>query len=353
MSNQEPRGKGYPVLGRLLLPSGGGGALFDEQLQEFLLGTQCEGLGTLTVGKLHRMLMEYVHWLSRRHQRRWNHAQRDDLQEYLGLFVGASDSTAAARRWMLQRLYRWAKREELRADNPAADFACAPATPRVPPYVPTVHQVERLLTTPDTQTAVGLRDRTVMEMLYATGMRAAEIVGLRMHQVDRKERVIRVLGKGSRERVVIYGLPASDWLERYLAASRSALIHQAFGHARPTDAVFVNPTPLLAMQYFHLRSLVRIHAHHAGLPLVTPHVLRHAYATHMYDRGVDLRTLQMLLGHAQLSTTTIYIRTGREALQALLEKHHPRGVHFGNDGVVLPWTDRRRQVRRSSVSVAG
>lgn len=324
------------MLGLLLQsPPARAGGLFDEHLQEFLLDTQCEGLAPLSVGKLHRMLMEFVHWLSRQHQRRWNDAQREDLRAYLAGFVEASDSTAAARRWMLQRLYKWAQREELRPDDPAIDFPRVSAVPRVPSYVPSVHQVERLLAAPDTTTALGVRDRTVMEVLYATGMRAAEIVGLRMHQVDRKDRVIRVLGKGSRERLVIYGLQASDWLERYLAGPRSVLIHHAFGHARPTDAVFVNPSRLLGMRYFHLRSLVRTHAQQAGLPLVTPHVLRHAFATHMQERGMDLRTLQMLLGHAHLSTTTIYIRTRREALQELLEKHHPRGVHFAKTVAAL------------------
>ncbi len=353
MSNQAPHGKGYPVLGRLLPPVDRGGALFDDQLQEFLLNTKCEGLGTLTISKLHRMLMEYVHWLSRRHQRRWCHVQRDDLQEYLALFVEASDSTAASRRWMLQRLYRWAQREKLRADDPTSHFELARAAPRVPPYVPTVRQVERLLATPDAHTAIGLRDRAVIEVLYATGMRAAELVGLRMHQVDRKDRVIRVMGKGSRERLVIYGMQASDWLERYLAASRSVLIHQGFGYARPTDAVFVHPSPMLAMQYFHLRGLVRKHAQQANLPLVTPHVLRHAYATHLYARGMDLRSLQTLLGHANLSTTTIYIQSGHEALQALLEKHHPRGVHFASEALAMTGMDRRRRRRDTAEPAAG
>lgn len=346
MSNQEHRGRGYPVLSRLLQsPPAAAGALFDEHLQEFLLDTQCEGLAPLSVGKLHRMLMEFVHWLSRQRQRKWSDAQSEDLRAYLAGFVEASDSTAAARRWMLQRLYRWAHREELRPDNPAFNFPRGPALPRVPSYVPSVHQVERLLGAPDTTTVLGVRDRTVMEVLYATGMRAAEIVGLRMHQIDRKDRVIQVLGKGSRERLVIYGLQAADWLERYLAGPRSVLIHQALGHARLTDAVFVNPSRLLGMRYFHLRTLVRKHAQQAGLPLVTPHVIRHAFATHMQNCGMDLRTLQMLLGHAHLSTTTIYIRTRREALQELLEKHHPRGVHFaraspiqsGSDGSWRRW----------------
>jgi integrase/recombinase XerD len=347
MSNQEGRGKGYPVLGRLLQSpagrGGGGGALFDEQLQEFMLDVRCQGLAQLSIGKLHRMLMEFVHWLSRRHQRRWSAANSDDLREYLAAFVEASDSTAAARRWMLQRLYRWATLQNLRADNPAVDFPRTRAMPKVPPYVPTVPQVERLLAMPDTHSALGVRDRTVMEVLYATGMRAGELVGLRMHQIDRKDRVIRVRGKGSRERLVIYGMQAGDWLEHYLSGPRSKLIQQAFGHLRPTDAVFVNPSRLLGMRYFHLRLLVRTHAERAELPMITPHILRHAYATHLQERGIDLRTLQMLLGHAHLSTTTIYIRTRREALHDLLEKHHPRGAHFANESLLSSEAGHRRR----------
>jgi integrase/recombinase XerD len=354
MSYQEPRGKGYPVLGRLLpTPRTGRGALVDQHLRNFILDTQADGLAIVSIGKLNRMLLEYAHWLSRQRDRTWREAQRVDLHHYLAAFVDASSSTVVARRWMLQRLYRWARREKLRADDPTLDFAPFRTAQRsTPPYVPTVEQMHRLLTTPNAATALGVRDRTLMEVLYATGMRAAELVALRMHHVERLDRVIHIIGKGARERLVIYGEEASTWLERYLTGARSVLIHQAMGYAHATDAVFVNPSPILRLQYFHLRALVRRHAALAELPMMTPHGFRHAFATHLQERGMDLRTLQILLGHANLSTTTIYLRSRRETLQALLERHHPLGVHFAA-AAAFAMPDGRHRRWHNLVPVAG
>lgn len=218
--------------------------------------------------------------------------------------------------------------ENLRPDNPASRLAPMLTRPRCLKWVPSIGQVARLLAAPDPGTVKGIRDRAILELLYATGLRAAELVGSQMHQIDRKNRVIQLVGKGRKERILIYGAPAAHWLEQYLQGPRQALIFQGKGFPHLTHAVFVNPTHNIEMRYFRLHRLVRRYAQQADLPLATPHVLRHAFASHMQQRGADLRVIQMLLGHSDLATTTIYLAPSGVGLRAVLKRHHPRGRYF-------------------------
>lgn len=330
MSIPTPQGRGRSVLGSLLTPppASPSGALFDKHLEEFLLRMRGEGLAAKSLAKLQRLTLELARWLSRERGLHWRAARADDLRTYLSGFATTAASTMAGRRWMLARLYRWAKAEKLVDEDPVEGFAPMRSAPKSRPYAPTERQMLRVMFAPDTRTAIGLRDRAVLELLYATGMRAAELVGLRMHQIQREEKAINVTGKGSRERVVIYGEHAGYWLEQYLGRAREELLARTRSD-QATDAVFVHPTPQVSMRYYHLLALVKQHGSTANLPLVTPHVLRHAFATHLKDRGMDLRSIQTLLGHDDLDTTTVYIRTRMAILRDLIEVSHPKGEQYG------------------------
>jgi integrase/recombinase XerD len=196
-------------------------------------------------------------------------------------------------------------------------------TPKLPRNLPkslTESEVEQLLGSPDVQTPLGLRDRTMFEVLYATGLRVSELVTLRITQVSMDMGVVRVMGKGSKERLVPLGEEALDWLRRYLSDGREVLLDK-----QVSDALFVTARGAgMTRQMFWY--LTRKHAKHCDLnkPL-SPHTLRHAFATHLLNHGADLRVVQLLLGHADISTTQIYTHVARERLKQLHTQHHPRG----------------------------
>jgi len=177
-----------------------------------------------------------------------------------------------------------------------------------------------LLAAPDVETALGERDRTMLEVLYATGLRVSELVGLRTVELSLTDGVVRVIGKGSKERLVPLGQEARDWLDRHLGGGRRELLA-----GRDADAVFVTAraAPMTRQMFW---TLVRRHAVRAGIgAALSPHTLRHAFATHLLDHGADLRVVQMLLGHADISTTQIYTHVASERLKQLHARHHPRG----------------------------
>jgi len=181
-------------------------------------------------------------------------------------------------------------------------------------------QVESLLEAPDVATPLGLRDRTMLEVLYASGLRVSELVTLKLHNVGMNEGVLRVLGKGSKERLVPFGLVARDWIVRYLAEARPEILSE-----QQSDDLFVTRRGR-GMTRAMFWVLVKKHAAAAGITApLSPHTLRHAFATHLLNHGADLRAVQMLLGHADISTTTIYTHVARERLKALHAQHHPRG----------------------------
>ena len=220
---------------------------------------------------------------------------------------------------MFRRYFRWALRERLVGADPTLRLLAARQPLRVPRSLSEA-QVEALLGAPDVATMLGLRDRTMIELMYASGLRVSELVQLRTVQLGLDEGVLRVLGKGSRERLVPFGAEAHAWLRRYLAEGRPAILGM-----RTSEALFVTRRGSAMTRQMFWR-LIRRHALTAGInaPL-SPHTLRHAFATHLLNHGADLRAVQMLLGHADIGTTTIYTHVARERLRLLHGQHHPRG----------------------------
>ena len=247
-------------------------------------------------------------------------ASEADLQRcFAERFAASRASTANRRLATMRRFYRWAVREGLIDRDPTLRLAGAKAPPRFPKSL-TEEQVEALLGAPETESDLGLRDRAMLELLYATGLRVTELVGLRLVELSLADGLVRVTGKGQKERVVPVGEEARLWLDRYAARARPALLR-----GRSAEALFVTrqAAPMTRQMFW---KLVRRYALRAGIraPL-SPHGLRHAFATHLLNHGADLRVVQMLLGHADISTTQIYTHVARERLQALHERHHPRG----------------------------
>ena len=220
----------------------------------------------------------------------------------------------------LKRYFRFLASEHRIQADPTVEIV-SPRLGRRLPRVLTEDEVVRLLEMPDVSTPAGLRDRTLLEVLYATGLRVSELVHLRVESVNPRQGTVRVTGKGGRERIVPLGEVALDWLERYQARGRPHLVPSR----RETGVLFPGRGGRpLTRQAFWLS--VRRYALRAGLPVIpTPHVLRHAFATHLVNRGADLRVVQLLLGHRDLATTETYTHVAREALQNLHRTHHPRG----------------------------
>lgn len=243
-----------------------------------------------------------------------------DLQQFFSSTFAASRASTANRRLAtLRRFYRWALREGVIQKDPTLRLAGAKAPPRFPKAL-TEAQVEELLAAPATDTDLGLRDRAMLEVLYATGLRVSELVGLTLAELSLTDGLVRVIGKGSKERVVPMGEEARAWVDRYAKRARPALLR-----GRIAEAMFVTQRgSAMTRQMFW--KLIRRYAVVADIraPL-SPHGLRHAFATHLLNHGADLRVVQMLLGHADISTTQIYTHVARERLQALHSRHHPRG----------------------------
>ncbi|WP_296490832.1 site-specific tyrosine recombinase XerD [Rhodoferax sp.] len=232
-------------------------------------------------------------------------------------------TTANRRLTVFKRFYRWALRERLVGADPTLKLQAAKQPLRMPKTL-TESQVEALLNAPDTAEALGLRDRTMLELMYASGLRVSELVGLKVLNVSLNDNVLRVFGKGNKERLIPFGEVASLWLKRYLAQPRVELLA---GHV--SDALFVTQrgsTPGTAMSRVMFWMLVKKYALLAGITApLSPHTLRHAFATHLLNHGADLRAVQLLLGHVDISTTTIYTHVARERLKVLHAHHHPRG----------------------------
>ncbi len=248
-------------------------------------------------------------------------AGRGDLLAYLAEKVGQGARPRSTARLLssIRRFYRQQLREGRIDEDPSA-LIDAPKLGRPLPKALTEEEVEALLAAPPLDDPVGLRDRAMLEVLYASGLRVSELVGLSLGQVNSRQGVVRVLGKGSKERLVPLGEEALDWLARYLAEARPELVR-----GRLSDALF--PTRrggAMTRQAFWY--LIKRYAGQAGIrkPL-SPHTLRHSFATHLLNHGADLRVVQMLLGHSDLSTTQIYTHVARERLKSLHASHHPRG----------------------------
>ncbi len=296
-----------------------------------------EGLSKNTLAAYRRDLTLYAAWLDQHHGKPLNTSASADIEAYFAARLlqakppeaaGKKDAGKASssnrRLTVLKRYFRWALRHGVVNADPTLKLLSAKAVHR---SVKTLSQaqVESLLNAPDIATPLGLRDRAMLELIYASGLRVSELVGLKVLNVSMTEHVLRTFGKGSKERLVPFGEHASDWLKRYLKEARPVLLK-----AQQNDALFVAARGASAgssMSRVAFWMIVKKYALAAGIPLSTlsPHTLRHAFATHLINHGADLRAVQMLLGHVDISTTTIYTHVARERLKQLHAQHHPRG----------------------------
>ena len=245
-------------------------------------------------------------------------AREQDLFGFLAARRGRS-SSAARMLSTLKRFYRYCLRERAIRADPTLKLDPPRRTPRFPRSL-SESDVEALLAAPDVATPRGLRDRAMLEVLYAAGLRVSELVGLKIFEASLDAGVVRVFGKGSKERLVPLGEEAVSWVQRYLADARPTLLGK-----RQSDALFVTErgAGMTRQAFWYL--IKRYGARAIPGKALSPHVLRHAFATHLINHGADLRVVQMLLGHADISTTQIYTHVARERLKALHAKHHPRG----------------------------
>ncbi|MDB5889268.1 MAG: tyrosine recombinase XerD subunit [Polaromonas sp.] len=281
-----------------------------------------DGLSKNTLAAYRRDLSLYADWLAgkEQHARELNQSDETDLNRYFSVRHNSTKATSANRRLtVFKRYFRWALREQHIAADPTLKLQSAKQALRVPKSM-TEAQVEALLAAPGGDTLLELRDRAMLELLYASGLRVTELVGLKTFHLGMNEGVLRVMGKGSKERLVPFGEVAREAIERYLASARPGILG-----GQQTDDLFVTGHGR-GMSRVMFWMLVKKYAMRASIhaPL-SPHTLRHAFATHLLNHGADLRAVQMLLGHADISTTTIYTHVARERLKSLHAQHHPRG----------------------------
>ena len=278
-----------------------------------------DGLAASSLSNYRRDLNAWAAWLGTRGLLA---ADRGDVEGWLAnQFRAKAKATSVARRLSaLRRFYRLQLERATVREDPTARVR-APKLPRRLPKLLSEAQVEALLAAPATESTLGLRDRAMLETLYATGLRVSELVGLRLTQVSLDMGVVRVVGKGSKERLVPLGDEAVEWLQRYGKEARPALAGNATG-----DYLFLTTrhTPMTRQAFW---ALIKRYAIKSGIApaALSPHVLRHAFATHLLNHGADLRVVQLLLGHADITTTTIYTHVARERLKQLHAQHHPRG----------------------------
>ncbi len=282
-----------------------------------------EGLSNNTLAAYRRDLTLFGAWLAEQGQTLIGTGEADINGYFAHQHAHTKATTANRRLTVFRRFFRWALRERLISADPTLKLQAAKQPLRMPSTL-TEPQVEALLAAPDVSTAQGVRDRTMLELMYASGLRVSELVTLKVFNISQSDNVLRVFGKGNKERLVPFGEVASLWLTRYLAQPRAELLA---GHQ--TDDLFVThrgSTPGTAMSRVMFWMLVKKYAFAAGITVpMSPHTLRHAFATHLLNHGADLRSVQMLLGHADISTTTIYTHVARERLKVLHAQHHPRG----------------------------
>jgi len=295
----------------------------DEAIVERFLDAMWmeHGLSANTLSAYRSDLRACGTWLAGK-RKRLSDAKRPDLLAYISQCVrsGARPRTTARLLSTLRRFYRYLVREGIVSIDPAAELD-SPKLGRPLPKSLTEEQVENLLLAPNADNVLGLRDRAMLEILYATGLRVSELIGLTLTQLNLETGVVRVIGKGDKERLVPIGEEAASWSSRYLADARPVLVRN-----RHTDVLFpTNRGGGMTRQAFWYN--IKRYACSAGMDdhALSPHTLRHAFATHLLNHGADLRVVQMLLGHADLSTTQIYTQVARARLKQLHAQHHPRG----------------------------
>jgi len=280
-----------------------------------------DGLSKNTLAAYRRDLSLFAAWLQRERGRLLDTALESDLQAYMGARLSARGKATSANRRLtvFKRYFRWALREHRIAADPSLRLAPARQMPRAIKTL-TEQQVDDLLAAPDVEAPLGLRDRAMLELMYASGLRVSELVQLRVFELSLNDGVLRVLGKGDKERLVPFGGEARRWIERYLHEARPVILD-----GQQTADLFVTARGA-GMTRVMFWMIVKKYALAAGIRVpLSPHTLRHAFATHLLNHGADLRAVQLLLGHADISTTTIYTHVARERLKQLHAQHHPRG----------------------------
>ncbi|MYN09635.1 site-specific tyrosine recombinase XerD [Pseudoduganella aquatica] len=294
-------------------------ALIDEFCDALWLE---DGLAKNSLDAYRRDLRLFARWLevARPDVAGLNAVATHDIDAYFSARHEDTKASSSNRRLsVLKRYYQYALRQKLVAADPCLKLASAKQAQR---FVHTLSeaQVEALLAAPDTRTPLGLRERTMLELMYASGLRVSELVALKTFELSLNDGVLRITGKGGKTRLVPFGGQARQWIERYMKEARWAILD-----GQQDDALFVTGRggPMTRQMFW---VIIKKHAHKAGItsPL-SPHTMRHAFATHLLNHGADLRVVQLLLGHADISTTQIYTHVARERLKHLHAQHHPRG----------------------------
>ncbi|WP_288402791.1 site-specific tyrosine recombinase XerD [uncultured Pseudomonas sp.] len=293
----------------------------ERLIEEFLDALWLEkGLSPHTRSAYRTDLLAFARWLEGRGLT-LESVGRDAVLDHLGWRLSEGYQARSTARFLsgLRSFYKYAVREGRLAEDPTR-LVSMPQLGAPLPKSLSEADVEALLAAPDTEDTLGLRDRTMLEVLYATGLRVTELISLTLDEINLREGSLRVFGKGSKERLIPLGEEAIAWLESYLKTARPLLLG-----GQPGDILFPSQrgTPMTRQTFWHR---IKLHAQVAGIRTsLSPHTLRHAFATHLLNHGADLRTVQMLLGHTSLSTTQIYTHVARVRLQQLHAQHHPRG----------------------------
>ena len=280
-----------------------------------------DGLSRNTLSSYRRDLLQFARWLHRERAHSLVEADHNDLLAYLAVRVDQRLRPSSTARLLssLKRLYRFLLRQGTVTADPTINID-APKLPRALPKSLTEDDVERLLAAPDCAAPLGVPDESMLELLYASGLRVSELVGLPLVAVSQDMGVVRIMGKGAKERLVPVGEEALNWLRSYTQSARPLLLD-----GRQSAALFVTTRgqAMTRQMFWHL---VKRYAARAALnKAISPHTLRHAFATHLLNHGADLRVVQLLLGHSDISTTQIYTHVARERLKQLHARHHPRG----------------------------
>ena len=300
-------------------------ASVDDSIDAFISALWLEeGLAKNTLEAYRRDLNLFAAWLQEAQSRGIPSTQELDLRQYFAAKHDATKATSANRRLtVFKRYFRWCLREHLIAADPTLKLLAAKQPPRIPKTLSEA-DIEQLLAAPDVATPLGLRDRAMLELMYASGLRVSECVSLKVHHVSLGEHVLRTFGKGSKERIVPFGEHAAHWITRYLKEARREILKM-----QQSDDLFVTARGSQAgsaMTRVAFWQTIKKHALAADISkALSPHTLRHAFATHLLNHGADLRAVQMLLGHADISTTTIYTHVARERLKKIVQANHPRG----------------------------
>jgi len=283
-----------------------------------------DGLSKNSLSAYRRDLLLFARWLDDEVSKTIYDVNSADVMGYIAHRRADKATTANRRLTVLKRFYRLGIRKNLVKADPCLNLRAAKQAPRFPKTL-SESQVEALLGAPDTDTPLGIRDRTMLELMYASGLRVSEMVDLKTIEVGLNEGVVRVIsGKGGKERLVPFGAEAATWLKKYLEIARPQLLDTKAQHKATQDLFLARHTGqgMTRQAFWHI---IKRYATLAGIDVpLSPHTLRHAFATHLLNHGADLRVVQLLLGHADISTTQIYTHVARERLKNIHQQHHPR-----------------------------